>query len=284
MSSQLPHIEDDFKVQSSPNKGQTSLETRKKISAFIVCFNEESKIERCLSSVSWCDEIVLVDSGSTDRTIEIAQKYSPKIFTRPWPGYVAQKAFGLELCTSEWVLNLDADEEVSPELRDEIQELLAQDDGSTNGWYINRVVFFLGKWWRKGTWYPEYRLRLCRRSKTTWGGRDPHEKAIVEGNTKKLSGELRHYTYANITHQVQTLNNYALQAARAMNATGKKPSIAKIFLHPPIRFIKSYLFKRGYREGLPGLIVAVLESGYVFLKYVKLWEINRQPSQDPSPN
>lgn len=280
MSSQRPPTKDDFNTQSSIETGRPSLEPRKKISAFIVCCNEESKIERCLSSVSWCDEIVLVDSGSTDRTIEIAQKYSPKIFTRPWPGYVAQKAFGLEQCTSEWVLNLDADEEVSPELRDEIQELLAHDDGSTNGWYINRVVFFLGKWWRKGTWYPEYRLRLCRRSKTTWGGRDPHEKALVEGDTKKLSGELRHYTYANITHQVQTLNNYALQAARAMNATGKRPSIAKIFLHPPIRFIKSYLFKRGYREGLPGLIVAVLESGYVFLKYVKLWEINRQPNQD----
>jgi len=283
MSSQLPTDEQDFNSLPAQGAERRTSGTRRRISAFIVCCNEESKIDRCLNSVSWCDEIVLVDSGSTDKTIEVAQKYSPKIFTRPWPGYVAQKAFGLEQCTSEWVLNLDADEEVSPELRDEIHELLARDDGSINGWYVNRVVFFLGKWWRKGTWYPEYRLRLCRRSKTTWGGRDPHEKAIVEGNTKKLSGELRHYTYANITHQVQTLNNYALQAARAMNASGKKPSIAKIFLHPPIRFIKSYLFKRGYREGLPGLIVAVLESGYVFLKYVKLWEINRPTHNEPNP-
>lgn len=280
MSSQPPNDKHDLKSPGSSAESQQGARGRRRISAFIVCCNEESKIDRCLSSVSWCDEIVLVDSGSTDRTIELAQRYSPKIFTRPWPGYVAQKAFGLEQCTSEWVLNLDADEEVSPELRAEILELLANDDGSINGWYVNRVVFFLGKWWRKGTWYPEYRLRLCRRSKTTWGGRDPHEKALVAGETRRLSGELRHYTYANITHQVQTLNNYALQAARAMKATGKKPSIAKIFLHPPIRFIKSYFFKRGYREGLPGLIVAVLESGYVFLKYVKLWELNRKPCQD----
>ena len=246
---------------------------RSLISAFIVCLNEADKIERCLKSVAWCDEIVIVDSGSTDGTVEICKKYTSKIFIREWPGYVAQKRFGLEHCSKEWVLNLDADEEVSQQLKEEIKAILREDNTKINGYNISRVVFYLNKWWRKGAWYPEYRLRLCRRRFATWGGNDPHEKALVEGEVKRLSGELFHYTYGNISHQVRTLNSYSQQAAKTMFNKGQKSNVFKIFFNPFVRFFKFYFLKKGFLEGFPGLIVALLESYYVFLKYVKLWEM-----------
>jgi glycosyltransferase involved in cell wall biosynthesis len=237
--------------------------------------NEESKIRRCLESIKWCDEIVVIDSGSTDKTLDICREYTTRIFQRPWPGYVAQKRFGLEQCSSTWVLNLDADEELSPGLQAEIQGILASDVGAVNGYAINRVVFYLGKWWRNGGWYPEYRLRLCRRRVTTWGGEDPHEKALVDGMVKRLNGELYHYTYSDIAHQIRTLNSYSSQAAASLFRKGKRSSVAKIVLNPALRWVKWYLIKQGFREGFPGFIVATLEAYYVFLKYIKLWELQR---------
>ncbi len=248
------------------------------ISAFIICLNEASQIERCLKSVEWCSEIVVIDSGSTDHTLEICKKYTDKIYHRAWTGYVDQKKFGLEHCSHEWIFNLDADEEVSEELRGEIQNLIKADQQSQlpeNGFLINRVVFYLGRWWRRGGWYPEFRLRLCRRSHTSWGGDDPHEKAIVSGATSKLKGELYHYTYTNIADQVARLNSFSTSAARSLHAKGAQASLADIFVRPVFRFIKFYFLKRGFRDGLPGFIVALLEMYYVFLKYIKLWEHNK---------
>lgn len=251
---------------------------RANISAFIVCMNESDKIERCLKSITWCDEIVVIDSGSTDGTIDLCKKYTDKIIIRSWPGYVEQKKFGLEQCQSEWVINLDADEVVSDELKDEILLILEDNNQTINGYYLPRVVFYLGKWWRKGGWYPEYRLRLCRKSATQWGGHDPHEKTIVSGETKKLKGELQHYTYGDITHQIRTLNSYSTQAAHTLFERGKRVNKIKIFLNPALRFIKFYFFKKGFLEGFPGLIVAFLEAYYVFLKYIKLWELEKNKS------
>lgn len=249
------------------------------ISAFVVCCNEERNIRRCLESVRWCDEIVVIDSGSVDRTVEICREFTDRIFERPWPGFVAQKQFGLEQCHGEWILNLDADEEVSPELRDEILAVIKSGEANeTSGYLLSRVVFYLNRWWRKGGWYPEYRLRLCKRTATRWGGKDPHEKARVTGKTKRLSGELRHYTYTDIAHQIRSLNNYSSTAAKSMFENGRRASFVKLVLNPPARFLKFYLVKRGFREGLPGLIVALLESYYVFMKYAKLWELWRNES------
>jgi len=242
--------------------------------------NEAHQIRRCLESVKWCDKIVVVDSGSTDKTLEVCREYECNIYQRQWPGYVAQKRFALEQCDTEWVLNLDADEEISPELIQEITAVLADDQGDVNGYLLSRVVFFLGKWWRKGCWYPEYRLRLCRRIHTTWGGTDPHEKALVNGATKRLEGELRHYTYEDFTHQVRTLNSYSSQAARSMYESAKRPHRSKMFINPLARFLKCYFIKKGYREGFAGLLVSALEAYYVFLKYVKLWEMYERDERE----
>jgi glycosyltransferase involved in cell wall biosynthesis len=250
---------------------------RATVSAFIVCCNEARQIRRCLESIAWCDEIVVVDSGSTDATLTICREFTDKIVHRDWTGYVDQKRYALSLCTGAWVLNLDADEEVSPELRDELISITSRDysgDIAHNGYYLNRVVFFLNRWWRKGGWYPEYRLRFCRRLATTWGGEDPHEKAFVTGSTARCQGELFHYSFSDLTDYARRLNTLASNAALTMQRKGVSPRALSIITRPIARFIKFYLVKRGFREGVAGLVVALIESYGVLLKYAKVWELS----------
>lgn len=250
-----------------------------KISAFIVCFNEAHQIRRALESIRFCDEIIVVDSGSTDSTVEIAKEFTNKIHHRDWTGHVDQKAYALSLCTKEWVLNIDADEVITPKLQEEILEWIQTgkaDSEQISGFKINRVVFHLGKWFRKGVWYPEYRLRLMRRDKTTWGGMDPHEKAIVEGKIYKLKGELEHYSYESLSDHISRLNKYSSTVAANLAQRGKTASVFDVAIRPLARFIKGFFLKKGFLEGFPGFIVSVLEAYYVFLKYIKLWELNRR--------
>jgi glycosyltransferase involved in cell wall biosynthesis len=249
------------------------------ISAFIVCKNEATRIERCLASLSWCDEIVVVDSGSTDATLEICRKHNCRIAHREWTGYVEQKSHALSLCTQPWILNLDADEEVSSEFRDEIRVMLESDAGGQvkeEGFELLRVVFYLGRWWRKGGWHPERRLRLARLERVTWHGEEPHEHARVQGAVGRMQGELRHYTYRDIADHLARLNAHSSAAARALHKKGKRAGLADLLLKPKARFFKFYLLRRGYREGLPGLLVAFIEAFYVYLKYLKLWELDRK--------
>jgi glycosyltransferase involved in cell wall biosynthesis len=242
------------------------------VSAFIVCLNEERQIRRCLESVKWCDEIVVVDSGSTDRTLEICKEYTNKIVYRSWTGYVEQKRHALSLCSSAWVLNIDADEEVSVELAEELQALVSADNRRYDGYYINRVSFFLNRWWRKGGWYPEYRLRFCRRLATTWGGVDPHEKASVSGDTAKCKGEMFHYSFTGLADFVKRSNTLCSHLVVSMLKRGVKCSVLDLLFRPIARFVKFYFLKRGFREGTAGFIVALIEAHTVFLKYALLWE------------
>lgn len=251
---------------------------RSSISAFIVCCNEELQIRRCLESLTWCDEIIVVDSGSNDRTLEICREFKTKVSFRAWTGYVDQKRHALSLCSGEWILNIDADEEVSPELALELQEIARRDRTGAvkqNGFYLNRIVFFLNRWWRKGGWYPEYRLRFCRRSATSWGGGEPHEKASVVGRTARCRGEIFHYSFKDLSDYVARLNTLASNSAQAMHQGGKSASVLDILFRPLARFIKFYLLKLGFREGMAGLVVALIESYGAMTKYAKLWEKNR---------
>jgi glycosyltransferase involved in cell wall biosynthesis len=257
---------------------------RSTISAFIVCCNEERQIRRCLESVAWCDEIIIVDSGSTDKTLDICREFTSKITHKEWQGYVKQKRFSLEQCLCDWVLNVDADEEVSAELKEEILTILERDQrgerSAVNGYLLNRVVFFLERWWRKGGWHPEYRLRLCRRSATTWGGEDPHEKASVTGGTAKCKSELHHYSFTDLTDYMRRMNTLSSNATHTLLNKGVRPSLIAITLRPLARFFKFYVTRRGYREGTAGLIVAVIEAISVFLKYAKVWEAVKVRSDD----
>lgn len=251
---------------------------RKPISAFIICVNEEKHIADCIRSLDFCDEIILVDSFSKDRTVEIAQTFAPqvKVIQRPWPGYKKQKEFALEQVTHEWVVNLDADERVSPELRAEILEILAAPENADEvvGYYINRLVFYLNRWWRRGGWYPEYRLRLFKKSCVTWGGEEPHEKALVRGKSARLAGDIHHYTYENFDAQIDRLHHFSTLAAKQLDSRGVKPTIRSLIINPLWRSFKFFFVKRGYREGVAGFIVAVAEGYYTFLKYAKLWELH----------
>ncbi len=261
--------------------------SRSTISAFIVCCNEERQIRRCLESVRFCDEIIIVDSGSTDRTLQICAEYTPKITHQDWQGYVLQKRFALGQCSSDWVLNIDADEEVSEELQAEILQILKDDKAGSvraNGFLLNRVVFFLDRWWRKGGWYPEYRLRLCRRSVTKWGGEDPHEKAEVSGETKRCKGELHHYSFTDLSDYVRRMNTLSSNATASLIRRGARASAAAVILRSLARFFKFYVSKRGFREGKAGLIVAAIEAYSVLLKYAKLWEAQSKSSPEhPAP-
>jgi glycosyltransferase involved in cell wall biosynthesis len=251
--------------------------SRQKISAFVVCKNEERHIGLCLESLSFCDEIVVVDSFSTDRTIEICKQYDVRVIQREWPGYRAQKEFACAQMTHEWVICLDADEFVSDELRHEIVSIL---DGSSefsidtySGFSLNRVMFHFGKWWRKGGWYPEFRLRLFRKVEATWVGREPHENVIVKGPTTRLKGELYHFSYEDFGDQIQKLISHAFTRARVDFEDGRSAGIFDMLVKPWVRFIKFYFLKKGYREGVPAIVVGIAEAFYVFLKYARLWEL-----------
>jgi glycosyltransferase involved in cell wall biosynthesis len=260
--------------------------TRSTISAYIICKNEESHIRRCLQSVAWCDEIVLVDSGSTDATLAIAREFTSLIHVREWSGYGDQKNFALSLCTCDWVLNLDADEEVSSELKSSLFEILAEKDSTTAGYFLLRVVNFLDRWWYAGDWYPEYRLRFGKRCLFSWSSDPIHEKARVQGKKRKLRGALYHYTYQDITHQVRRINEYSsLMAAKKTALINPNKFLlhylilASILIRPLFRFIRFYILKRGFLYGVAGLIVALNDSYYVFLKYAKLWEALQETSK-----
>ncbi len=258
------------------------------VSAFIVCKNEERHIAQCIESLSIFDEVIVVDSFSTDRTPEICKSYNVNFIQRTWPGYREQKEFAANSAKYKWVFFLDADELLTDELRDEILELFKPENKdnleSCDGYYVCRVMFFLGKWWRKGGWYPDNVIRLFKRSKTSWLGVDPHEVVTVDGVLGKLNGEIEHFSYDNLSDQVDKLSSHAKTRAVADSKMGKKVSINKIFINPVLRFLKFYFLKKGFLEGFPGLIVAILEAYYTFLKYVYLWELNRMEEMEANVN
>ena len=243
------------------------------ISAIVVCFNEEQRIEACLESLRWCDEIVVVDAFSTDRTPEICRRYTDRFYQRPWAGFRDQKAHAHSLASRDWVLMIDADERVSAALKQEICTALAQDGQRYAGYAVPRLVYYLGRWWWRGEWYPDYDVRLFRRERATWGGTDPHEKILVDGKIRRLKNPLEHFTYRSIDDHIQRLNRYSSISSSESKKAGRRWRLSDVLLRPGVRFIRSYIFKRGFMEGFAGFYVAIASAIYVFLKYAKLWEL-----------
>lgn len=247
---------------------------RGKISVCIITGNERKNIRRCLESVKWADEIVVVDSFSTDGTSAIIDEYTTRHYLHRWVGYIGQKTVAKSLARFEWILFVDADEAVSEQLRVEIAALFEKgvpDD--VNGFDFPRQVWFLNRWIRHGDWYPDTKLRLFRRARGACAGQEPHEKIEVQGRVCHLKSPLHHYTYDNIQDQISTLNRFSTISAEGAHYTGSRGKILwGILGHAPFRFFRCYFLKLGFLDGLPGLFIAVASSFGTFIKYAKLWE------------
>ncbi|HEX9880283.1 MAG TPA: glycosyltransferase family 2 protein [Candidatus Binatia bacterium] len=249
------------------------------ISALVVCFNEERNIRDCLESVKWCDEIVVVDSFSTDATVPICREFTDRVFQRPWRGFGDQKGFALSQATRDWVLVVDADERVPPELKEEIQDALVRYGDRFNAFVVPRLAYYLGRWWRRGGWYPDYTTRLFRRERAQWGKREPHDLVSVEGKARRLRHPLHHYSYRDISDHLARVNSYTTVSSRELRTAGKRWRRSDNLLRPAFRFFRSYILKRGFLEGLPGFFVAATAAIYVFVKYAKLKELEAGDNQ-----
>jgi glycosyltransferase involved in cell wall biosynthesis len=254
--------------------------SRAKVSCTIICYDEEDNIRAALESVKWCDEIVVVDSFSNDRTAEICREYTDQIHQRPWPGFVEQKAFALTQASHPWVLNLDADERVSPALASEISALL-RSGAAAAGYRVPRVTFHLGRWIRSTDWYPDYQLRLYDRRRGRWSGRYVHESVQADGPVADLRGELLHYAYRDLAHHFQTMDRYTTLAAKQMFEDGRRAGWVELAVHPPAAFLRNYVLRGGFRDGVPGLIVSAMNARYVGLKFAKLWELCSPSTSTP---
>jgi glycosyltransferase involved in cell wall biosynthesis len=252
-----------------------------KISACIVALNEENNIRDCLESVKWADEIVVMDALSSDRTVAICREYTDKVFQRPWPGYIAQKNNAISAATHDWVLCLDADERVSQELRDEITGEFDEQGARWDGFIFPRKTFYLGAWIKHGGWYPDYKLRLFRKSKGRWSGVEPHDRVELNGRTKTLLSPLVHNTYRDIAHHLSFVNRYTDVSAEQKHHGGTRFPLLHMLVNPAAKFIKAFVIRGGFLDGTRGFVVAVTSSFYVFLKYAKLWERRHVRGEEP---
>jgi len=253
------------------------------ISVAIAAMDEEANIGRTLASVGWADEIVLVDSGSKDRTCEIAREYRARVIVEPWRGYVAQKQYAIDLCTKDWVLLLDADEEVSPGLAEEIRAAIA-DPQAANGYKLPRKNLFLGRWMRHGGFYPDPKLRLFRRGQGFVTGHDPHDRCELRPGLsqdapqrmRQFKNALVHYTYPNLTLYLAHMNRYSSLGAQLAVAKGNRGfSFVNIALRPLATFVYNYFFRLGFLDGREGLLLHLYHAVYVSWKYAKAWEMSR---------
>jgi glycosyltransferase involved in cell wall biosynthesis len=251
---------------------------RKTLSVAIIAGNEEKKIGDCLESVKWADEIIVVDSESTDRTVEIAKRYTDKVFIRKWEGYAPQKQFAIDQATCDWILSLDADERVSPELKDEILKIL-ESETEFDGFYIPRRNFFLGKWIKSCGWYPNYQLRLFKKGKAKVTQRKVHEKFIVDGKVGYLRGDIIHFTHMTLKETFAKINEYSSLRAEEKSKRKKVKGIDFI-LYPFSSFLSHYILKGGFRDGVYGLMVSLNHAMTNLQTYMKIWELQNVKSED----
>jgi len=245
------------------------------LSAVLTTHNEEARLPAALESVRFCDEVVVVDDGSTDRTREIAEQAGARVVVNsPWPGFAAQRNRALQEASHDWVLSLDADERVTPALRDEIERL--RGDGLRHaGYRIPRVAFYLGRWIRGTDWYPDWQLRLFDRRRGRWKEALVHESARVDGTVGRLRGELEHFPYTDIANHVARIDRYTTLWARGAYEAGRRASVVEMALVPRLAFVRNYLVRGGIRLGWPGYTISRLNAYYTFLKLAKLAELQR---------
>jgi len=253
-----------------------------KISVTIICLNEEKKIERCLKSVQEvADEIVVVDSFSVDSTESICRNYNVRFIQNAFPGYVAQKNFAMECASFDHILALDADEELSEELKNSIMTV-KRGWGDCDGYAFNRLNNYCGKWIHHCGWYPDRKIRLWDRRKAKWGGTDPHDTVAIDRlRVSRLKGDLLHYAYFTVDEHLQQMHKFAEVAARAKLANGVRPNfIVHVVLNPLFKFVKKYFLQLGFLDGYYGFVFCAAASSLNFFKYLRLYEYNRKGFSD----
>ncbi|UCH64459.1 MAG: glycosyltransferase family 2 protein [Ignavibacterium sp.] len=256
-----------------------------KISCVIITLNEEQSIRRSLTAVNWCDEIIVVDCGSDDKTVEICHEFGCKVYHKDFDGYGEQKRYAVSLAKNDWVLNIDADEVVSNELKKEIENILSAEKINYNGFALPRMLIFLGKKFKYGKESKEYYTRLFNKNFGDFSKDKVHEKVELDGEAKKLKGAFYHYSYKNIEQYFKKFNSYTTEAATSLYNAGKigrKPIV--IVLGFPIYFLKNYFVNRNFLNGIPGFLWSLFSSLYPVIKYFKLWSywVNGNKSGQPS--
>ena len=242
------------------------------LSAIVITKNEEANIEECLKSCDFADEKIVVDSGSDDRTVELARRFSACVYAMPWLGYAGAKQYALERAAGEWILWLDADERVTKPLAEEIRSVVGHPTPHA-AFRMKRKAYFLGRWMRHGGWYPGYVIRLFRKDLGRFGKEKVHERIAVEGPVGTLQGHIDHHTDPSIDHYLEKLNRYTSLAAEDGFERGRRISLAGCVVRSAAMFFKMYVFRRGFLDGTEGFLLAVFSSFHVFSKYAKLWEM-----------
>ncbi len=248
-----------------------------KLSVTVVAKNEAADLGEALASVAWADEIVVVDSHSSDETVAIARQHTDRVVVHDWLGHIEQKNYAASLASHDWILSLDADERVTPALAAEIRAALAAEPVHA-AFRIPRVTWHLGRWVRSTDWYPDHQDRLYDRRRARWTGRYVHETLTREGSSGQLAGEIQHYAYRDLAEHLETIDRYTTLAAAQMHEDGRRAGLLQLAGHPPLAFLRNYLARGGIRDGVPGFIISSMNAYYVFLKFAKLRELQSSSS------
>lgn len=245
--------------------------TMPRLSVVVITLNEEDRLRETLTSVTWADEIVVVDAGSEDKTVALAREFTDHVLIHPWHGFAAQKNFGIEHATGDWILSLDADEHVEPALREEITAVLQAPD-ARDGYRIARRNIMWGRWIRHGRLYPDWQLRLFRRGRGRFADREVHESVRVEGRVARLEAPLLHVSYRDLSDCLTRFDRYSTLAAEDWIRRGRRVGAPDLVLRPLGRFLSMYVLHRGFLDGWRGFVLAALYAHYVFVRSVKVWE------------
>jgi glycosyltransferase involved in cell wall biosynthesis len=248
-----------------------------KLSVTIITLDEAAHIGAAIDSASFADEILVVDSGSSDGTTEIARSKGARVLTRAWTGYVDQKNFAADEAAHDWIFSLDADERIPTALAGEIRSVLAG-NMSCHGYRVPRVTFHLGRWIRTTDFYPDYQARLYDRRFARWRGRYVHESVAVDGSVGYLKSDLQHYSFTDLRDQINRINHYSTLSAAQMYEDGRRTGPVGILLHPPAAFLRNYVLRRGFLDGTAGLTISMMNAWSVGLKLMKLWELQHLQS------
>jgi glycosyltransferase involved in cell wall biosynthesis len=249
------------------------------VTVTVITRNEAEALADALRSVSWADEIIVVDAESTDQTVSIARQFTERVYVRPWKGYIDQKNHAASLATHDWIFSLDADERVTPQLAEEIRTVLASEP-TARAYRMPRVSFYFGRWIRTTDMYPDFQLRLYDRRHARWDGKYVHESVRADGAVAYLTNDLQHHPYRDLSEQLIRMDRYTTLAARQMHEQGRRTSAIGMLVHTKLAFLRNYILKGGFRDGTAGFVISLVNSYYVFLKLAKLWELQKRVDSD----